>query len=195
MCFEAEINEAYYQMIIDNASAYLKQEHAEGSDPGLCVVDIEKLENPVSLMDFGKRAKKEVLTKQQAYTLAETLQVHLSEHGGTGQGVIGALAGTGLRLSGNDGEFKGRLNIPPSDKAYTVADLYKQGSIDLVMDTNKNILSEEEKVVFEAKTKTILLDGKAVLLVAGCKSPDKGQIYMACNKQQIRKFGDEMNVS
>lgn len=191
MCFEAEIDETCYQRIIDSAAAYLEREHAEGSDPGLCVVAVDKLTQPASLIEFGKRAKKEVLTKEQAYTTAQDLQVHLSEHGGTGQGVIGALAGTGLRLSGNDGEFKGFINIFEPDVVYTVADFYKHGAVDLVMDIDKNILAEHEKIVIQSKTKTknILLDGKAVLLVTEWKDDGNGKIYAACNKEQIRRFG------
>lgn len=189
MCFEAEIDEQDYQAIIDGAAAYLEREHAEGSDPGLCVVAVDKLSQPNSLMEFGKRAKKEVLHKEQAYKLAQSLQVHLSEHGGTGQGIIGALAGTGLRLSGNDGEFKGPLDFGNADEVYTVADLCKHEAVDLVMDIDKHILAEDTKIVMKVKTKTILLDGKSVLLVAECKDRGNEKVYVVCNKEQIRKFG------
>ncbi len=52
-----------------------------------------------------------LLTKQEAYMLANTTGVHLSENGGTGDGIVGALAGTGLRLDGNDGRFRGWLEF------------------------------------------------------------------------------------
>ena len=46
-----------------------------------------------------------------AYLLAEQFpELSLSEHGGTGDGVIGALAGVGLRLSGSDGRIKGKID-------------------------------------------------------------------------------------
>ena len=59
----------------------------------------------MSWIDFGYRAKQVVLTKSNAYKLAKKLDIHLSEHGGSGQGVIGALAGVALRLTANDGRF------------------------------------------------------------------------------------------
>lgn len=65
-----------------------------------------------ALCAFGRRAQEVVCTKDEAYELARSIPwVHLSEHGGTGQGVIGALAGVGLRLSGDDGRFRGKWNL------------------------------------------------------------------------------------
>ena len=60
-------------------------------------------------MKFGLRGTKEVLTKEDAFSLAKQYNMHLSEHGGTGQGIIGAIAGIGLRMSGQYGEVKGLL--------------------------------------------------------------------------------------
>ncbi|EUA24672.1 hypothetical protein I552_3211 [Mycobacterium xenopi 3993] len=61
--------------------------------------------NRAALVDFGRRAKREVLCTNQAHELAAGLGVHLSGHGGSCDGVIGALAAVGLHLSGNDGLF------------------------------------------------------------------------------------------
>ena len=76
------------------------RQSAPGSDPGLCVVATTSVSGPKALIGFGQTAKDSVLTKSDAYGLAQRLGIHLSEHGGTGQGVIGALAGAGLRLIG-----------------------------------------------------------------------------------------------
>jgi len=58
-------------------------------------------------MECGRRATCSVLTKKEAYPLAEKLGIHLSEHGGTGDGVVGALAESGLRMTGNHCRFRG----------------------------------------------------------------------------------------
>ncbi|MCM0080445.1 hypothetical protein L4X63_02470 [Geomonas sp. Red32] len=112
MCFEAEIAENALDAVIAYASDFLARESAEGSDPGLCVAAIEAVASPEQLIVFGERAKDSVLDKDTAYTLAEMLGVHLSEHGGSGQGVIGALAGAGLRLGGNDEGSRGASRSP-----------------------------------------------------------------------------------
>lgn len=194
MCFSAEIQEKFYQDIINYSMKFLKREHANGSDPGLCVVKIKELIDRENLIQFGKRAQREVLDKEQAYLLAETLDIHLSEHGGTGLGVIGALAGTGLRLSGNDGEFKGGLKFVESGQTYKVSELYKYDEIDLIMSLDGKVLREDEAVLFGVKSKTILRGNKSVLLVVPQEGKEGENIYICCNKKQLRNLGDEINV-
>jgi tRNA(Ile2) C34 agmatinyltransferase TiaS len=113
MCREVAINEENIPLLIERSKVFLEGESAPGSDPGLCVVLREKLtkEELVNLIAFGHRAKREVLTKRMAYALAEkSKHVHLSEHGGTGQGIIGALAGCGLRSLAAPHTFRGPSN-------------------------------------------------------------------------------------
>ena len=98
MCFAAELHGDRLEQVISFAGAFLDHECAEGSDPGLCVAVLDRVGPASELVSFGRRAKQEVITMTEAFTLAARLGVHLSEHGGTGQGVIGALAGAGLRL-------------------------------------------------------------------------------------------------
>ncbi len=54
---------------------------------------------------FGMRAQKEVITMEEARDIADRLGVYIWLGGGTGQGFIGAMAGVGLRSTGNDGRF------------------------------------------------------------------------------------------
>lgn len=106
MCFEAEIDPQYLQAVIDFSVQHLETESEPEADPGLCVIIPDRLADPVRLIDYGYRAKREVLDKNDAYVLASELGIHLSEHGGTGQGVIGAMAGAGLRLGATTGRSK-----------------------------------------------------------------------------------------
>ena len=73
----------------------LEKKSEKGSDPGLCVARLDRGLNRNRLIDFGKNAKQQVLTKNAAYTLADQAGIHLSEHGGTGQGGVCAVAGIG----------------------------------------------------------------------------------------------------
>lgn len=102
---------ADFNRLVSDASAYLRNHSAPGSDPGLCVADCRNLSYPERIAAWGYRAKKEILTKEEAYALADTCGVHLSELGGDGQGVVGALAAVGLRISGNDGRVKGKMQV------------------------------------------------------------------------------------
>lgn len=173
MCFAGEVTtRETIKRIIDLAISYLKKESAPESDPGLCVVLPNELKFPKKLISFGQKAKKEKLFKKDAYSLAKELSVYLSEHGGTGDGVIGALAGTGLRLSGNDGRFRGSHFIVETMNKYLVSDLYKTEGIDKVCTENGKLLSNEEYVFLSGKVKTILKDNQSILLVKKFQEQD-----------------------
>jgi tRNA(Ile2) C34 agmatinyltransferase TiaS len=72
-----------------------------GSDPGICVA----AEVPDEVTDFGRRAKRELVTQEEARRLAGKFGILLEGLGGTEGGVIGALAGVGLAASGEDGRY------------------------------------------------------------------------------------------
>jgi len=164
MCFPAEIPREMLEQVTEYCCSTLAAESAPGSDPGLCVLAPERLEKPEALMEYGRKAKTIVISKEEAYETAAALGVHLSEHGGTGQGVIGALAGAALRLTGNDGRFKGKLRIPSMNGSATVKEIRAFG-VDVVKTMGGEVLRESEAVQLGERMKMVLLDGKAVLLV------------------------------
>lgn len=187
MCFEADIAPEYLQPLIDYASAYLKRESAPGSDPGLCVAVVERLADPPAVVAFGRKAKEEVLNKQMAYDLAGQVGVHLSEHGGTGQGVVGALAGIGLRLGGNDGRLKGWLNIRTDNGMATVGDILGQVRLHGVRTMDGHLLDKEEVIAVDEKPKAVLVDGGTYLMVSPMQSVD-GVRWRTTPRQQLKRF-------
>ena len=76
---------------------------AEGADPGIAAVDATAVSSAV--VAFGQDAKRLVLTQEQALRLARNAGLLLEPLGGTGGGVIGALAGIGLAATGSDGRY------------------------------------------------------------------------------------------
>jgi hypothetical protein len=188
MCFAAEIDGAVLEKIIHYAAAFLTRESAAGSDPGLCVAVVDQLKNPEPLIAFGRKAKQSVVTIAEAYSLAERLQLHLSEHGGTGQGVIGALAGAGLRLSGNDGRLKGRLEIADVAGWAAVSDICSHADVDEVRSLNGTALKGGERVKLGEKVKAVLLEGKSVLLVVPVDGAADGTAWQTCSRQQLRNY-------
>jgi tRNA(Ile2) C34 agmatinyltransferase TiaS len=80
---------------------WMLAEFVDGSDPGFCLAS----QVPPSVIDFGWRAKREVLTQLEAIRLAASCGVHLHAVGGDGGGIIGALAAAGLAASGEDGRY------------------------------------------------------------------------------------------
>jgi hypothetical protein len=109
--------------LIERAISHIKRNFMDGSDPGLCVCP-EDHPAIVNLMDFGRACTERVVTQDDALIAASG--VHLSGHGGTNDGIIGAAAAVGLTSQGWSGRFieLGRLrNIPESVDVGTLVQL------------------------------------------------------------------------
>lgn len=188
MCFSGEIvGRKMADKIIDLAIFYLEKESAPESDPGLCVVFPDELDFPEKLISFGQKAKREKLFKKDTYNLAKYLSIYLSEHGGTGDGVIGALAGTGLRLSGNDGRFRGSHFILDTTTKYSVSDLYKYNGIDKICTENGELPTNKEYVFLTGKVKTVLKENQSVLLVKKCQEQDR-VIWKNLDHTEVKRY-------
>lgn len=164
MCFTGNQINGDKQVIISTAVDIVKQFHAQGSDPGVAVAFLDDVDKGTELVKFGLRATKEVLTKEGAYDLAKRCGIHLSEHGGTGQGVIGAVAGIGLRMSGQYGEVKGLLK-KVQNTSFTVKELVENHQIEKVMTTEGKALDDWELVHLDKQTKVMMKDNQYTLLV------------------------------
>ncbi len=187
MCFSAEIDESALNSVIGHASDFLSRESAPDSDPGLCVAVLDRLSSPDRLIAFGRQAKQSVLSKEAAYETARREGVHLSEHGGSGQGVIGALAGAGLRLSGNDGRMKGGLKIPANNGIISVAAMISSfAEVDVVRSVTGEAVGNDDLVRIDEKAKTVLLDGLSVLLVT--PSPDGTVTWQTVHRKQLKRY-------
>lgn len=123
----AEVNE-----IVERAVAHLERHWMDGSDPGLCVVAADSPALP-ALIAFGRRAATEVVTQADARVAAAG--AHLSGHGGTEDGIIGAAAGVGLTAHGWCGrliEYRAALRDLPDPVA--VGELEALGIAVLALD-------------------------------------------------------------
>ena len=120
MAFSCILDVGKYSELRARAISVLMQNRAETSDPGLCIATPpenhftygrpwgEDASSARELVLFGRRAQAEFCSKESAYDVAGKYPwVSLSEHGGTGMGVVGALAGVGLRIEGMSGRFRG----------------------------------------------------------------------------------------
>lgn len=191
MCFIMDLDEKHLPGLIDFTADFLVRESEIGSDPGFCLAIPERISNLEPLISFGQKAKVAVLTKRGAYALASSLGIHLSEHGGTGQGVVGALAGIGLRLSGNDGRIRGKLNLGEVNGVLAVKEALRHESVDLIRSLQGEIPGPEDLLRLGEKVKTVLLGGKSVLMVVpddGCSAGSPGAQWRTCNKEELRRF-------
>lgn len=189
MCFSAFSHADALAEIICFGQDFLRHESAAGSDPGLCVAQNDCRLNKNALISFGRSAKHTVVHKQAAYNLAHGLGVHLSEHGGTGGGIIGALAAIGLRLHGSDGRFRGWHHLGNAGEMTTPADLCSHPFIEAVVTGTGEHLPDDTPIVFtEDMVKTVLLNGLQVVPVAWFSGNGKEPAWMTLNKRAIKQF-------
>jgi hypothetical protein len=187
MCFTADIDSACIDLLIDHAARFLEKASAPGSDPGLCVAVADRLEESEELVAFAQRTKQTVVKKGEAQALARRLGIHLSEHGGTGGGVIGALAAVGLRLSGNDGRVRGHLQIDSVNGVAKVRDICAHPDVGSVQTLEGETLREEEAVLLSGwKVKAVLQGGGPVLLVVPSESD--GPRWRTCSKEILKAY-------
>ncbi len=156
MCCSAETNDL--PSLLKLAGAYLEANCAPSSDPGLCVFRCG--EAAEGLSEFGRRAQNEVLTKDDAYAAVACYpgRVFLSEHGGSGDGVIGALAGVGLRLTGNDGRIKGKIRPENPGEIMTASEFCRRYHVARLINDDGETAAPDELVRFDEQTKAVLLD-------------------------------------
>jgi len=87
--------------LLERVRALMLQDYQPGSDPGLCVAHSV----PFAVIEFGRRAQRQLVTQAEARALAEAHAIPLLGLGGSQDGVIGALAAVGLAASGEDGRY------------------------------------------------------------------------------------------
>ena len=123
----------------------IEEFYLEGSDPGLCVATEADDEAMARLQAFGRLAAVEVTDKAAARTAAAG--VHLSEHGGTGGGIIGAAAGVGLTAYGWAGRFiEYRRPLRGFARESRVADIEAAGIRVLALDRNVGVPAPDDIV-------------------------------------------------
>jgi len=188
MCFCAAIQEDQLNDVIRFGAAFLEETSAPGSDPGLCVVNVDALTSSDTLIAFGTMAKKQVLTKKEAYDTAKDLGIHLSEHGGTGQGVIGALAGTGLRLGGNDGRFKGWMHFEGRERIMKAGRLYGSPFVDTVCTREGVCIAPDTDIFVDYEVKTVLLNHKATVLVTAIQETESASPWRTLKKRELKAY-------
>ena len=187
MCFQID-SALGLEQIKQICVAHLKQESAEAADPGLAILDLTSDYNQPQLIAFGQQSKVEVKTKEQAYSLATELGVDLSEHGGTGQGIIGSLAGLGLRLSGQDGRVKGQLQLglhidESAQVQMNVADVLANTGLQAVISVDGERLADDQVLTLKGKIKAVYCQYQFALLVA-----QEAGLWVNASKQQLKSY-------
>jgi hypothetical protein len=162
-CIEATVNGATIEEVKTVSRAFLIENYHETANPGLCVVAKDSV--PDALHQFAYRAQREVIKIKEARELANGLGVFVWWYGETGQGCIGALAGVGLRSTGNDGRFIALAGIRDLRGVMNVGNILQQSAIQKIVSDTGEVLSDKEAMDTQDWVRPTLCNSEAVLSV------------------------------
>jgi hypothetical protein len=153
---------ALREELLVRAVAHIERESCDGSDPGLCLA----CEGDAALKDLailGIACTARIVRQDEA--LQAAAGIHLSSHGGTGDGIIGAAAAVGLTAAGWSGrfiEFNGLRDFPDQVR---VGELEKRGMRVVSLDRDAVVPGETDMVDTRGWLRPRLWGGGAVLPV------------------------------
>jgi tRNA(Ile2) C34 agmatinyltransferase TiaS len=129
--------------LVGKAADHIEAMSSPGSDPGLCVVrgGDPSLE---PLMELGRNCTRRLVTQGEALEAAG--RAHLSGHGGTNDGIIGAAAAVGLTASGWSGRFIEYESLRSFPDTLTVSALEERGIRVVSLDRDALFPRPEDKV-------------------------------------------------
>jgi len=150
--------------LVDRAVRHLENHFLEGSDPGICMARENEPGLP-DLIAFGNRCTHRVVTQKEALAATSAPGVHLSGHGGTNDGIIGAAAAIGLTASGWSGRFIEFGCLRDFSDTVTVGELERQNIKVVSLEKNADSPLPEDTVLTYDWVRPRLLGDQAVLLV------------------------------
>ncbi|PKN23930.1 MAG: hypothetical protein CVU64_23285 [Deltaproteobacteria bacterium HGW-Deltaproteobacteria-21] len=143
-CVVVEIPDpGFIEELVSSAARHLERHALEGSDPGLCVTYEGDSALP-RLIAFSRRCTSQVVSQGDA--LEATRHMHLSGHGGTNDGIIGAAAAVGLTAHGWSGRFIefGKLRDLP--ERVRVSELERHHILAVSLDRDGQVPAPEDLV-------------------------------------------------
>jgi hypothetical protein len=166
--------------LISRAVRHIERHFIQGSDPGLCIVSENNPALP-KLIDFGRAATSRVVTQKDARRAAQGS--HLSGHGGSNDGIIGAAAAVGLTAQGWGGRFIefGRLRNFP--ERVRVSELEQSGIAVVSIDRDARFPTFEDTIHTKGWLRPRLWGGKPVLPVI----PMDGNLWQTVEERKRKK--------
>jgi hypothetical protein len=138
-CAVVEVEDAAVMpRLIELAIEHLAELASPGSDPGLCVAREDA--DLADAIGFGLACTHSIQTQEEAKAVAASAGIHLSGHGGTNDGIIGALAAVGLTAQGWSGrflEFNNQRELPDPVRA---SELLQKGIMPVSMDRDASVV-------------------------------------------------------
>ena len=162
LIIESSRNGNLLRELAERAEKHLGRHAATGSDPGLCIA-AENVPGLAGLMEFGLACTRRVVTQDDARRACTG--IHLTGHGGSNDGIIGAAAAVGLTAAGWYGRFIefGHLRRLPAE--LRVDELEEHGIRIMAMDRDALVPKPGDRVLTQNWVRPRLLGGQPVLPV------------------------------
>lgn len=169
--------------LASRAALHLERHALDGSDPGLCVTH-EGDPALGRLIEFGRKCTRQVVTQKDALEAAR--KMHLSGHGGTNDGIIGAAAAVGLTAHGWSGRFieLGKLRGLP--EGVRVSELEKLNILAVSLDRDGQVPAPGDVVHTKGWLRPRLWGNRPVLPVV----PRENGVWESLGEKR-RKSGQE----
>ncbi|MDI9569537.1 MAG: hypothetical protein QM278_02185 [Pseudomonadota bacterium] len=148
--------------LLSRAARHIERSAVPGSDPGLCFVVADDPSLP-ALMSFGLLCARRIMSQAEARQAAG--RAHLSGHGGTDDGIIGAAAAVGLTASGWSGRFIEFAGLRDFPDPVTVEELAAKGIRAVSLERDVFCPAPEDLVHTHKWLRPRLWGGEAVLPV------------------------------
>lgn len=186
-CLVVDAEPLTYHQLETECRSFLLHHSASGADAGLALCPWEDV--AAELMEWGTRAKKEVLEKSAALEMAKRIKIPAAGLTGTGGGVIGALAAIGLRAGGNDGRYLWLPGLRDLAGVYTLTELLELVPFGRVETLRGRTPRFDERIDVGEWVRPVLQGGRSVLLIEEAKDHDQCD-WRVIEKSRIKQLSE-----
>jgi len=173
--------------LIDHCKTFLIRESAFDSDAGLCVAPFAEIS--ADIIAYGNRAKREVLTMEDAFQLIVQKNIYLEGFKNARIGVIGSLAAVGLRAGGEDGRLLWTKNLRETTGIFTVQKFLDIVDVERVVDMQMNEIAPEAAIQITGWCRPVMLGGKITLYAEPANETEPYE-YQSASKDFIKSISE-----
>ncbi|MHC1708618.1 MAG: hypothetical protein AB9842_13995 [Bacteroidales bacterium] len=165
---------------------YLRDFSATGSDAGFCMGGSHNVAEEI--IQWGYRAKTEILTMPEALNIAE--KYHIELHGLTGEhtGIIGALAALGLRKGNSDGRVLWMPELREIKGIVTASELMNKLAIDRILNKSGEFIPLSSRIDLGEWFRPVMKDNCCILYVE--ETDHKLSEFRVAAKEYIKSISE-----
>jgi hypothetical protein len=175
------------ESLISHCRDFLTRESAHDSDAGLCVGFEDSINRDIA--EFGMKAKRDILTLENAETIARKNSIYLDGFLNTRLGMIGALAAVGLRKAGNDGRLLWLENLRNTTGIFKAGDFLNLTGTERAIDKNGVNLPADALVNITGWCRPVMKEGLITLIVEKIENSNLYE-YQSATKDLIKRISE-----